>query len=166
MALFVLFFLYSSPSGLVFYWTLNNVFSLVKTVFYKLKHPGRVLAVLASVCGLGAILFALGFYPQGTLNKKIFLAAAGVILQIPFVVSMWRLRHPTDTEKPDPVPNKKLFYTGALFLAILTGVTIPASVREIGDNAFSGCPKLTITAKSGSVAWRYAERRNIPLKEL
>ena len=48
----------------------------------------------------------------------------------------------------------------------LESVTIPASVREIGDNAFRDCPKLTITAKSGSVAWRYAERRNIPLKEL
>ncbi len=28
--------LYNSPAGLVFYWTLNNVFSLVKNIFYKL----------------------------------------------------------------------------------------------------------------------------------
>ena len=33
MALFFLVFLYASPAGLVFYWTLNNVFSLVKTIF-------------------------------------------------------------------------------------------------------------------------------------
>lgn len=51
MALFFLVFLYTSPSGLVFYWTLNNLFSLVKTIFYKLKHPGKVLAVLASIAG-------------------------------------------------------------------------------------------------------------------
>ena len=38
MALFFLVFLYTSPSGLVFYWTLNNVFSLVKTIFYKIKN--------------------------------------------------------------------------------------------------------------------------------
>ena len=37
MAVFFLFFLYQSPAGLVFYWTLNNVFSLVKTIVYKLK---------------------------------------------------------------------------------------------------------------------------------
>ena len=50
MALFFLVFLYTSPSGLVFYWTLNNLFSLVKTIFYKLKHPGKVLAVRARAC--------------------------------------------------------------------------------------------------------------------
>ena len=41
MALFFLVFLYTSPSGLVFYWTLNNLFSLVKTIFYKLSTPER-----------------------------------------------------------------------------------------------------------------------------
>ena len=51
MAVFFLFFLYTSPAGLVFYWTLNNIFSLIKTVFYKLKHPGRVLKVLAAAAG-------------------------------------------------------------------------------------------------------------------
>ena len=50
--------------------------------------------------------------------------------------------------------------------ALLESVTIPSSVREIGDNVFRGCPKLTISAESGSYAWRYAERRNIPVKEM
>lgn len=36
MAAFFLVFLYTSPSGLVFYWTLNNVFSLGKNLVYKL----------------------------------------------------------------------------------------------------------------------------------
>lgn len=37
MAAFFLVFLYTSPACLVFYWTLNNLFSLVKTLCYKLK---------------------------------------------------------------------------------------------------------------------------------
>ena len=37
MAIFFLVFLYTSPSGLVFYWTLNNVFSLCKNIAYKVK---------------------------------------------------------------------------------------------------------------------------------
>lgn len=45
MALLFLVLLYKSPSGLVFYWTLNNLFSLIKTVFYKLKNP-RVVSIL------------------------------------------------------------------------------------------------------------------------
>ena len=42
MALFFLVFLYNCPSGLVFYWTLNNVFSLVKNIITSLKKtPAR-----------------------------------------------------------------------------------------------------------------------------
>ncbi|MCH5260156.1 MAG: YidC/Oxa1 family membrane protein insertase [Lachnospiraceae bacterium] len=36
IALFFFVFLYGSPAGLVFYWTLNNVFSLIKNICYKL----------------------------------------------------------------------------------------------------------------------------------
>ncbi len=37
MALIFLVFLYQSPAGLVFYWTLNNLFSLCKNIVYKVK---------------------------------------------------------------------------------------------------------------------------------
>ena len=37
MALVFLVLLYNSPSGLVLYWTMNNIFSLIKNIFYKLK---------------------------------------------------------------------------------------------------------------------------------
>ena len=39
LALFFLVFLYTSPSGLVFYWTLNNVFSLGKNICYRIFKP-------------------------------------------------------------------------------------------------------------------------------
>ena len=62
MAVFFLFFLYTSPAGLVFYWTLNNIFSLIKTVFYKLKHPGRVLKILAAAAGAALLVLGLARY--------------------------------------------------------------------------------------------------------
>ncbi|SCW66728.1 membrane protein insertase, YidC/Oxa1 family, C-terminal domain-containing protein [Ruminococcaceae bacterium YRB3002] len=40
-ALVFLVLLYNSPSGLVFYWTLNNAFSLVKNIFYKIIPPKK-----------------------------------------------------------------------------------------------------------------------------
>lgn len=39
LAFFFLVFLYKSPSGLVFYWTLNNLFNLCKTIVYKYWKP-------------------------------------------------------------------------------------------------------------------------------
>ena len=39
--------LYNSPSGLVFYWTLNNIFSLFKNIFYKIKLRKSIWYVIA-----------------------------------------------------------------------------------------------------------------------
>ena len=46
VALVFLVLLYASPSGLVFYWTLNNVFSLVKNIVYRLKKSTRESHIL------------------------------------------------------------------------------------------------------------------------
>ena len=41
LAIFFLVFLYDSPAGLVFYWTLNNVFSLCKNIVFKIIGAHR-----------------------------------------------------------------------------------------------------------------------------
>ncbi len=44
MALLFLVILYDSPSGLVIYWTMNNIFSLIKNIIYGIKRksgPGK-----------------------------------------------------------------------------------------------------------------------------
>ena len=41
MSLFFLVLLYFSPSGLVIYWTFNNIFSLVKNIIVNLFHFGK-----------------------------------------------------------------------------------------------------------------------------
>ena len=84
MALFFLVFLYSSPSCLVFYWTLNNVFSLCKTIFYKLKKPLLKKAVRppkkegkmqpnkkAFLCGVGFLTILIGL-----LIPSVFISAS------------------------------------------------------------------------------------------
>lgn len=57
LALVFLVILYDCPSGLVFYWTLNNLFSLFKNIFMKLiPEPGKVIAVLV---GAGSVAAAM-----------------------------------------------------------------------------------------------------------
>lgn len=133
MAIFFLFFLYSSPSGLVFYWTLNNVFSLVKTVFYKLKHPGKVLAVLSAVCGAAAVVFGAFFYPSGTFVKKAFVIVAGILLILPVFFAFIKKEKENSAE---PKPNGKLFFACMAFLAVLLGLTIPISVIKSSPQEF------------------------------
>ena len=86
MALIFLVFLYDSPAGLVFYWTLNNVFSLVKNIFYKLKNPSRVLKALSVLIGVLAEIYLLGFYQTPSMFRKMVLVGAGVLL---ILVPVW-----------------------------------------------------------------------------
>ncbi len=128
MALFFLVFLYQSPAGLVFYWTLNNIFSLVKTIFYKLKHPKTVIAVLTFAIGFCTTVFASIFYISPTLKQKLFLIGIGAILMIIPIVATLISRIAKNKTAKEAHPNKKIFILGCLFLTVLVGVLIPSAL--------------------------------------
>lgn len=126
MALFFLVFLYSSPSCLVFYWTLNNLFSLVKTIFYKLKNPQKVLRILTSL--IGVLFFVLGFvYNSDSLKRKVFLFGIGVLLQLPALLPLFKAKIHVRSVKSELQPNRKLFLLGSVFLTVLIGLLIPST---------------------------------------
>lgn len=126
MALFFLVFLYTSPSCLVFYWTLNNVFSLVKTIFYKLKNPQKVLRILTSIIGVGFLAFGF-IYDTTSLKRRLFLFGIGVLLQLPLLWPVIRAKLPHKENLKQPVPNRKLFVLGCVFLTVLVGLLIPST---------------------------------------
>ena len=126
MAFFFLVFLYTSPAGLVFYWTLNNIFSLGKTIFYKLKNPGKVLGIMFSISGILAAVYGCYFYQALTLRKIVFLIIVGVLLQVPLICSL--LKHGIKGRALHEEGDRKIFLAGGLFLSILTGVLIPSAV--------------------------------------
>ena len=137
MALFFLVFLYTSPAGLVFYWTLNNLFSLVKTIFYKLKHSDVILGVLFSLAGIATMVYGLGFYANPTLRRTVFFAAAGIALQIPMLVVLLKGKVKLPEKLADKEPNKKIFVMGGVFLAVLTGLLIPSAVIAASPQEFA-----------------------------
>ena len=60
--------LYNSPSGLVIYWILNNIFSLIKNIVIKTKNPSRIVHIVISSI---LILFTIYvFIKHGSLYKK------------------------------------------------------------------------------------------------
>ena len=137
MAAFFLVFLYTSPAGLVFYWTLNNLFSLIKTIFYKLKNPGKVLRVLFFAVGVVLIVFGLGFYADPSVKKKLVIVALGVVCVAPAVVSLVRAKAPARKTEKKPLPhNKKVYVLGAVLLTVLTGLLIPSAVIASSPQEF------------------------------
>lgn len=87
MALLFLVFLYPSPAGLVFYWTLNNVFSLGKNIFYKLKNPKKILRLLCAAVSLILFGFAILIYhPEdaaAAFPKRVLMISVGLLLLLP-----------------------------------------------------------------------------------
>ncbi|MBR6807178.1 MAG: YidC/Oxa1 family membrane protein insertase [Clostridia bacterium] len=128
MAAFFLVFLYTSPSGLVFYWTLNNVFSLVKNIFYKIKNPSLVLKIMTSVLGAAAIIYSLFFFNTEYEYKKTVLCVIGAILILPGAISLIKSKiRIVRKEKAEVKPNRKTFILGGVFLTVLVGVLIPSA---------------------------------------
>ena len=128
--------LYASPSGLVFYWTLNNLFSLVKNLFYKLKHPGRVLAGLASATGIVLLVAVLVAMPDQPVELRAAFAVCALLLQAPILISVLRGRVkfpsiPEATKKDD-----RAYLIGSLLIALITGVLIPMSVIQASPSEF------------------------------
>lgn len=136
MALFFLVFLYTSPSGLVFYWTLNNVFSLVKTIFYKIKNPAKILSVIFSISGLFLFVYGVFFYPVPTAKRLLFFVFCGVLLQLPIIYTCFKNKIQSKFYTDLGQANRKVFLAGGIFLSVLTGVLIPSAVMNASPQEF------------------------------
>ncbi len=138
MAAFFLVFLYSSPSGLVLYWTMNNLFSLIKTIFYKLKHPRAILRLLASVTGFFLAYYAFFIFRWGDLMPKvrIFFTLLCVLLQLPWIVPLVKKHFHIQNRTFHAKPDYHVFLLEVLLLALLTGLWIPSSVIRSSPQEF------------------------------
>ncbi|MBR3534073.1 MAG: YidC/Oxa1 family membrane protein insertase [Clostridiales bacterium] len=140
IAIVFLVLLYNSPAGLVFYWTLNNVFSLVKNVFYKFKDPGFVLSVFGAAAGLFLAVYTNTFYHTPYMSRRLFLTGIGVALMIPFIV-LAVTRKQNGSKKGGiissyTVNDRNTFIVSGVFMAVLTGLLIPSAVIKISPNEF------------------------------
>ncbi len=120
--------LYRSPSGLVFYWLLNNVFSLVKNIFYKLKDPRKVLSIVLALAA-AAVFVMTAFRADLDIRQKFLLATGSVLLALPLISRKVKInfKHKPGTK------DTFTFFAGTVFMAVFTGLFIPSAV--ISDSA-------------------------------
>ncbi len=136
MALIFLVFLYESPSGLVFYWTLNNLFSLLKNVFYKLKKPKLVLGILSSAVSAAAIVFLLFVHPMSSMRKQLLVVACLLLLQLPLILYFVKNRFKSQKTLEITKKDKTVFFLGSIFVTLLTGAFIPSAVIKASPAEF------------------------------
>ncbi len=148
MALIFLVLLYTSPAGLVLYWTMNNIFSLVKNIFYKLKHPVKVLYLCALVCSLAGAFFVLFIFKTKLANKLIGLIFFLLIIAIPLYVKFFskllngRLSFFVNNSKE----RNSIFFISCFLLFIITAISVPSSLIGSSPSEFCGIGSNTTTS--------------------
>ena len=147
LALVFLVLLYHSPAGLVVYWTMNNIYSLIKNIVMKYaKHPGRVLPAAAAVLSLCFVVFL--FY-KGTISKAVqtrqweelfCYAVVAVLLWLPFFGMFFSKKEiqeenkketQKETQKETNQPKDKMVWlvpAELLLLSVLLGLVLPLFV--------------------------------------
>lgn len=130
IAIIFLIFLYNSPSALVFYWTLNNIFSLIKNLIAKSSNPRSFRKL--TYCLIGIIILGLAIIGSITQYKIsvgiIVLYIMAFLFQVPFLTELIQrklLCSKTITHKTDN--DNFLFCISGVFLTLLTGLLIPTA---------------------------------------
>ena len=132
-AILFLVLLYHSPSGLVIYWTMNNIFSLIKNFVMK-NIKQKKLFVKAILCLIGLLLLIYTLY-RGVLSEMlavhnnegiIFFIAFPLCLMLPLLFSfvpakLLRLHF-------EKVHDTSSFIQAELFLVSFLGLMIPLTV--------------------------------------
>ena len=147
MALLFLVLLYPSPSGLVLYWTMNNLFSLIKNIFHRTANPGRNFRLMIVGVFWGLFLFCIytlipqisNLFPfiktNFTIQKRFVLCVifAALTLTAYFLPQLF------EKAKTYGIFDKKLrdethkdwnmlLILSCTILVILTGLTVPLSL--------------------------------------
>ncbi|MBQ9021412.1 MAG: YidC/Oxa1 family membrane protein insertase, partial [Eggerthellaceae bacterium] len=122
--------LYNSPSGLVFYWTLNNLFSLVKNLVYRVSAKQKVTRAQAAQGKRGELLGRAAQAERGNqvaqleqpTQSKRSASKRGLLARL----------NPTEATTQD----NRSFVLGGIFFALLIGVFIPLTVIQSSPEEF------------------------------
>lgn len=155
LAALFLVLLYNSPSGLVFYWILNNLFSLVKNVVLKMKNPGKVLHRIISIGCIGITVLFLLKHPESHLWKKVVLCLfTALICFLPLLIKILTTNTSSLIKKFSLKGNDNSVYLSTIFsgiaLTLLFGLVLPSSVIATSPTEFSF---LGATANPTSYIW-------------
>jgi YidC/Oxa1 family membrane protein insertase len=139
MALVFLVLLYNSPSGMVLYWTMNNIFSLVRNILAKTKYWKEIVYGILCLC---VLFIYIHFIPLGFSPKRLFVAALySLIFFIPLFIKLYYfcIKKFSAIINPElsPLSENKTFIFSVFILFVLSGLVIPGSLIASSVQEFS-----------------------------
>ncbi|MCR5081760.1 MAG: YidC/Oxa1 family membrane protein insertase [Treponema sp.] len=140
LALVFVAILYNSPAGLVMYWTMNNLFSLIKNVFYKMKNPIKVLYYIACAAVTALIIWLFACHVLSVKRALLVSVVFAMVYFAPLFVKLcnWLIDNPLSYLKDNRKIRTSLFILSCLSLALLLGRLIPTLLISSSPMEFSG----------------------------
>jgi YidC/Oxa1 family membrane protein insertase len=138
MALIFLVLLYNSPSGLVLYWTMNNIFSLAKNILAKTKYAKRwIYGILFT--GTAFLDIYVLFFHSGYLPKRLLICAIfSIIFLAPLLKKIsTHISYKFKNAIPGTAPSRRCFSLALLVFTLLTGTVVPISLIASSVAEFS-----------------------------
>ena len=140
-AFIFLILLYNSPSGLVLYWTLNNIFSLLKNTFYKIKLSKKIWFIIA--CVVATLLTVIVVF-TATKKKPVFMASGFTVLllMVPVIKRffLWFDKKQSGSISR-PIDNAKtrffIFLSAVSAFLIFIGLVIPSTTVASSPQEFT-----------------------------
>lgn len=138
MAALFLVLLYDSPAGLVFYWTLNNLFSLVKNALMKMKKPLLVLGCVATPASVVGLCYAAVSDPRMSVAKWAVLVIIALCMNAPLAMYFYKKRPVQKAPRKVVITAKDrlTFFGCGAVLTMLIGVMIPAALVHTSPEEF------------------------------
>ncbi|MBP5156908.1 MAG: YidC/Oxa1 family membrane protein insertase [Treponema sp.] len=140
ITLLFLLLLYKSPSGLVLYWTCNNIFSLIKNIFYKLPHPKKAVYVLACVLLAAFSVWELAYLNSKLEYKVLLLIPCMLTFALPLELRLVRylMGGPLVPLLSRRGERFKSYILACILLFLLTGLAIPSALIASSASEFAG----------------------------
>jgi YidC/Oxa1 family membrane protein insertase len=123
--------LYNSPSGLVLYWTMNNIYSLLKNILVKTKYVKEWVYGILFTGAAFLDVYVLFFHPGDLPNRLFALGVFSTVFFIPLfrkLLSMaaYKLTDITDTACVPAIPSKPIGGGGGVFYHLPLFSCLPA----------------------------------------
>jgi len=140
MAFVFMILLYNSPAALVLYWTLNNLFSLVKNVYLQIVFKKKYFFLFGIISILALFLsYYVLFIHHGNIKVRILIAVLSITAgifpwMIPYMMRfIKKIKHISWTS----METLFLFVFSMLILWIATGVFLPSMLISASVQEFS-----------------------------
>lgn len=132
--------LYNSPSGLVIYWILNNIFSLVKNIYIKsrLKYKKTFLSVFFSLVCVFMVAF-ISFTMVANTKLRLLLSFVFFLFAFfPWIIFAINRRFPDLIDIISPGKNRSIIFVLTMTLIVfIAGVLIPSFLIGASPQEFS-----------------------------